>query len=141
MSRVVHAIALLALLAHAPAASAQLSLRQADSLRARGELTPAESAYRALSTSPREGRTARVAMAEIAEATGRHTEAVQLAEALSDEYAGRGDATWSAEDLVALGRAWVLQGQAHPEAVRQALAAFDAAAARDPANLDAPLRA
>ncbi|MES2307042.1 MAG: hypothetical protein V4558_16185 [Gemmatimonadota bacterium] len=127
----------------ASSASAQApTLAAADSLWARGRLAAADSAFSAVAKSDGPAhRVATVSLAEIAEQTGRRDRAQLLATTITTEYERNGGNGWSANDLVALGRAWVLLSAARPDAVRQALAAFDAAAARDAGNTDAPLRA
>jgi tetratricopeptide (TPR) repeat protein len=85
-------------------------------------------------------RAAEVMMAEAALRRGDRAAAVQRASRLTAAYEAGGSA-WSSADRVAAGRAYLLLGAGSAGAVRQALAAFDAAAAADPANLDAPLRA
>ena len=85
-------------------------------------------------------RTAEVAAAELAHRRGDRAAALQRARAITAAYEA-GGARWTAADRVAAGRAYLLLAAGSATAVRQALAAFDAAAAADPSNLDAPLRA
>jgi tetratricopeptide (TPR) repeat protein len=96
----------------------------------------------ALSQSPsaQSTRTAEVALAEAAARRGDRTDAVRRASAITDAYGTDGN-RWPSVDRVAAGRAYLLLSAGSATAVRQALAAFDAAAAADSANLDARLRA
>jgi tetratricopeptide (TPR) repeat protein len=109
----------------------------------RGHLAQADSAFRvALASDVAGRRTAEVSMAELALRRGDRSDAVQRARALTAAYEAS-PAAWSADDRVAAGRAYVLLGTTagNAQAVRQALAAFDAAVAADPANVDARIRA
>ena len=85
-------------------------------------------------------RTVEVAAAEVAQRRGDRAAAVQRASAIAAAYEA-GGTRWSSADRVAAGRAYLLLSAGSASAVRQALAAFDAAAAADAANLDARLRA
>ncbi|MEO5798384.1 MAG: tetratricopeptide repeat protein [Gemmatimonadales bacterium] len=130
------------LLASGAGAQSPGTLAAADALWSRGRLAAADSAFSAIiRTDAASRRVATVSLAEIAEQTGQRDRSRLLAGTVTTEYERSGGTGWSATDLVALGRAWVLVSASRPDAVRQALAAFDAAAARDPANVDAPLRA
>lgn len=53
----------------------------------------------------------------------------------------RSGSGWSAPDLIAVGRAYLMVAAGDADAVRRALRAFDAAAAADPSSPEAPLRA
>ena len=85
-------------------------------------------------------RTAEVVVAEQAYRHGDRTDALRRAMAITREYES-GGTRWSSADRAAAGRAYLLQSAGNAVAVRQALAAFDAAAAADSANMDARLRA
>ena len=107
----------------------------------RGKLAEADSVLRvAISERGAEERVARVALAELIARRGDRAAAARLASALIAERQ-RGAAGWSARDEVALGRAYLLVATSDAGAVRSALRAFDAAAAREPALIDAALRA
>jgi tetratricopeptide (TPR) repeat protein len=85
-------------------------------------------------------RAAEVALAERDYARGERESALRRATAITAAYES-GGTRWPAADRVAAGRAYLLQSAGSATAVRQALAAFDAAAAADATNLDARLRA
>jgi tetratricopeptide (TPR) repeat protein len=85
-------------------------------------------------------RVAEVVQAEREYGRGERAAAVRRATAITAAYEREGT-RWPAVDRVAAGRAYLLQSAGSATAVRQALAAFDAAAAADSANLDARLRA
>lgn len=106
----------------------------------RGRLRAADSAFRvALEKDAAGRRTAEAALAELAYDRGDRVEAFRRATALTSAYenpTGR----WSADDRVAVGRAYVVLGARNAMSVKQALAAFDAAVAADPANLEGLLR-
>lgn len=142
MTRLGLVAAMTLLLAGSAAGQAPASLGRADSLRARGELAAADSAYATLaSESTGARRSAIAARAELAAQRGQRELSRQLATSLTAEYEQTGGRGWSARDQLARGRAWQLLSGGRPDAVRQALAAFDAAAALDSANSDAPLSA
>ncbi len=104
----------------------------------RGKLAEADSVFRVALTADAAGRrSAEASLAELAYRRGDRTEALRRAVALTVAYE-RGASQWTADDRVAAGRAYVLQGTA--AAVRQALAAFDYAIAADSTNLEARLR-
>lgn len=142
MSRSTLLLLLVILAARSVAAQGGSTLAAAEVLWVRGRLAEADSAFGAI---VKEGGAARrsgiVALAEIAEQTGRRERAQSLAATITDEYNRTGGVGWSRGDLVALGRAWVLLSVARPDAVRQALTAFDAAALRDSTDVEASLRA
>lgn len=95
-------------------------------------------------------RSARIAQAERSYLEGEREGPRREALALVAEYE-RGTAAWSAGDLVAAGRAYLLLARQPPArgeraptpsvAVRAALGAFDAASARDPQSPEGALRA
>jgi tetratricopeptide (TPR) repeat protein len=78
--------------------------------------------------------------AELAARRGDWGEASSRASALVDAYVATG-ASWSANDMIAAGRAYVVLGARDPQAFHSALQTFDRAAARDSTNVDARLRA
>ncbi len=78
--------------------------------------------------------------AELAARHGEWGEANSRATALVTAYAAAG-ASWSAGDMIAAGRAYVVLGAHDPQAFHTALQVFDRAAARDSTNVDARLRA
>lgn len=82
---------------------------------------------------------ARIAQADEAARRGDRAQATRLAQAIVNEYT-QGTRHSSAEHVVA-GRAYVLLSVGDAGAVRAALAAFDAGAAADDANLEATRRA
>lgn len=107
----------------------------------RGRLVEADSLLeRAVRASLPGARTAEAALAELHARRGNRSEALRRAAVLASAYEVTGS-RWPAEDRVAAGRALVVLGMEAPQAPRLALAAFDAAAAADSANLDARLRA
>jgi tetratricopeptide (TPR) repeat protein len=107
----------------------------------RGRLAEAESLFTAAVTAQQPGfRRAVAALAELALRRGDRGEALRRAALLADEYQLVG-ARWDASDKVAAGRAYVVLGIESAQATRSALAAFDAAAAQEGANVDARLRA
>ncbi len=126
-------------LARAGGDSSRIAL--AELLVLRGDLAEAESLYTVLVDAvDARRRSAIAALAELAERRGDRERAMLLAGGLADEWRA-GNATWSAPDQVAAGRALRLLGQEDPGAVREALAAFDAATAADPDHLQGILGA
>jgi tetratricopeptide (TPR) repeat protein len=85
-------------------------------------------------------RVGEIAQAEREYARGERAVAQRRAAAITAAYEREGTG-WPSADRVAAGRAYLLQSAGSAAAVRQALAAFDAAAAADATNLDARLRA
>ncbi|HET7188823.1 MAG TPA: tetratricopeptide repeat protein, partial [Gemmatimonadaceae bacterium] len=85
-------------------------------------------------------RTAEVVLAEQEYRHGDRPNAVRRALAITRDYES-GGTRWSSADRAAAGRAYLLLSAGNAAAVRQALAAFDAAAAADSTNMDARLRA
>lgn len=85
-------------------------------------------------------RTAEVALAERAYHRGDRADALQRASTITSEYEA-GGTRWTAVDRVAAGRAYLLLAAGSATAVRQALAAFDAATTADSTLLEARLRA
>ncbi|MEO8562889.1 MAG: tetratricopeptide repeat protein [bacterium] len=107
----------------------------------RGRLTQADSVLQDVASRQAPGwRVATVALAELAERRGDHADAARRAQTITAAYE-RGTNGWTADDRIAAGRAYLLLARGNATAVRSALAAFDAAYAADPANLDARLRA
>ncbi len=84
-------------------------------------------------------RTADVLLAERSLLHGDKTDALRRAQLIAGAYEQSGT-QWSAADRIAAGRAYVILGSRSKEAVRQALAAFDAAIAADKSNVEARLR-
>ncbi len=110
-------------------------------LQRRGEWTRAESLYQAVAAARGEGtRGALAGLAEIAAARGDRETAWRHALDLTGQYERDGFG-WPARDMVAAGRGYALLGLGNPNAVRSALAAFDAAAARDSQLVDAQVLA
>lgn len=119
----------------------ELTVPLAELLILRGQLVEAESLLvAAVNGSGPGARTARAALAELAARQGQRADALRLAAGLADTYLASGSG-WSVADQIAAGRALVVLGLAESQAPRQALAAFDAAAAADPTNVEARLRA
>lgn len=113
----------------------------ADVLVLRGRLAEAESIYTQVSSAAgRDARRASAGLAELAARRGDRVRANMLASSLADAWRNRGDG-WSAADHVAAGRALRLLGETDPAAVRDALAAFDAATAADPTSVEGELGA
>ena len=119
----------------------ELTVPLAELLVTRGKLVEAESLLSVAVDESRPGRrTAQAALAELAARRGNRAEALRRAAILADTYQAAG-AAWPVEDQIAAGRAYVVLGIAEAQAPRLALGAFDAAAAADPANIEARLRA
>ena len=78
--------------------------------------------------------------AELAARRGDWGEANSRATALVTAYNASGG-SWSADDMIAAGRAYVVLGAHDPQAFHTALQVFDRAAARDSTSVDARLRA
>ena len=109
-----------------------------DVLTMRGRLAAADSAYRRAITDKTADRAdAEVALAELADRRGDRADAIQRARSIVDEYER---SSRPAAMHLAAGRAWVLLGTGNAEAPRRALAAFDAAAAANPADPEPLLR-
>ncbi|HEU4723266.1 MAG TPA: hypothetical protein VFS59_18025 [Gemmatimonadaceae bacterium] len=107
----------------------------------RGRLTAADSALKdAVARQATGWRSAAVALAELAARRGDLADATRRAAELTSAYE-RSPSGWSSSDRVAAGRAYLLQARGNAQAVRSALAAFDAAYASDATNHDARLRA
>jgi tetratricopeptide (TPR) repeat protein len=128
-------------IATARAGGAPLQAALGEVLVMRGRLAAADSALqRAVSSQSEDWRSAAVTLAELAQRRGDDGDAMRRAEAITSAYE-RGASGWSSVDHVAAGRAYLLLSRGNAQAVRSALAAFDAAWAADPTNLDARLRA
>jgi tetratricopeptide (TPR) repeat protein len=113
----------------------------AEVLLLRGRLAEAESLLTVAVLESRPGRrTAEAALAELLARRGERREALRRAAVLASAYEVDGS-RWPAEDMIAAGRALVVLGMESPRAPREALAAFDAAAAADPSSVEARLRA
>ncbi|MGQ0702669.1 MAG: hypothetical protein ACT4PM_06000 [Gemmatimonadales bacterium] len=118
-----------------------LSVPLGEILALRGKLAPAESVFTAAVRGRLPGhRSAEAALAELAARRGDRALARQRAEALAAAYERSGGQGWSAEDLTAAGRAWVILGADDPEGARAALRAFDAAIAADSAATEPRVR-
>ena len=125
----------------ARAGGPSLSAALGDVLVMRGRLVAADSALQYAVAQKTPGwRGADVMLAELAENRGDHAEATRRATALVSQYT-QGASGWTTDDHVAAGRAYLLLSRGNANAVRRALAAFDAAYDADPTNLDARLRA
>ncbi len=85
-------------------------------------------------------RTAEVVLAEQAAHRGDWSDAIERAKVIAAAYA-QSTNTWSVTDIIAAGRAYVILGARDPHFFHDALQAFDRAAARDSTNIDARLRA
>lgn len=86
------------------------------------------------------GRSAEASIAELAARRGDWPEARRRASALVANYLA-GGASWSIDDVIAAGRAYVVLGARDPQAFHSALQVFDRAAARDSTNVESRLRA
>lgn len=107
----------------------------------RGRLAEADALFTSAASGNLPGRrTADAELAELAFRRGDRIGALSRAERLARDYERNRD-RWPAEDRVAAGRAYRLLGAEDADAVREALAAFDAALAADSTNLDARLHA
>lgn len=125
----------------ARAGGANMLASLGDVLVLRGRLAGADSAYRAsIAAGARGERTASAGIAELELRHGDRVSALRRARALTTAYE-QGNAAWSAFDRIAAGRAYVMLGIIDKQAVHNALAAFDAAVAVDPGNLEGRLRA
>lgn len=125
----------------ARAAGPALAVPLAELLAWRGRPAEAESLLaRVVREAWPDTRSAIAGLAELALRRGDRREALRRAAVLADEHRLLG-AAWSAADLVAAGRAYAILGLESPQATRAALAAFDAAAARDAADIESRLRA
>ncbi len=112
-----------------------------DVLVLQGRLDEAESVYRRIRESRGLGwRPATAGLAELAARRGDDIAAHALARELADEWRARTPA-WTAPDHLAAGRAFELLGNGDPQAVRDALAAFDAATAADSTAVHGRLKA
>ena len=128
-------------IAAARAGGPELASLLGETLVLRGRLVAADSALQGAVARQAAGwRSAAVTLAELAERRGDHADAERRARALTSAYE-QGANGWSSTDRVAAGRAYLLLSRGNGRAVRSALAAFDAAYAADPSNLDARLRA
>jgi tetratricopeptide (TPR) repeat protein len=117
------------------------AVRLADILVLRGRPAVADSIYWRIRTARGpDWRAATAGAAEIAARRGDRGEVLLLAGELADAWRSRDD-TWSVHDHVAAGRAFLLLADGEPDAVRTALAAFDAASAADPESVEGSLRA
>ncbi len=112
-----------------------------DVLTMRGQLAAADSAYsQALSARAPLYRVADVGQAELQARRGDLDEALTRAVDLTRDYQSNGS-SWTAEEHVAAGRAYVLLGLRDARLARQALGAFDAAWAADPTLYESRTRA
>lgn len=112
-----------------------------DVLVLRGKLAAAESAYTSAIASDAPLRhVASVGLAELQARRGDLRSAWQLAEEIAAQYQRAGQ-SWTSDEQVAAGRAYVLLGTRDARSARQALGAFDAAWASDPTLFDARVRA
>ncbi len=110
-----------------------------DVLVLRGHLAAADSLYAdVVARRLPDAMSALAGRAELALRRGNVTAAVAMARQVRAAYtAGSG---WRPDDMVAAGRADVVLGAVDPEALHDALAAFDDAAAADSGNIDAQVR-
>jgi hypothetical protein len=106
----------------------------------RGRLALADSVFRLASAGGSMARQALIGRAEIAARRGDRGAARELAASLRGAYERRSE-EWSAHDRVAVARAELLAGGGEAAAVRRALTLLDEAAALDPTDPDATLRA
>jgi cytochrome c-type biogenesis protein CcmH/NrfG len=128
-------------IAAARAGGAPLQAVLGEVLVMRGRLAAADSSLqRAVSSGSEDWRSAAVTLAELAQRRGDDADALRRAATITSAYE-RGASGWSSSDHVAAGRAYLLRSRGDAQAIRSALAAFDAAWAADPTNLDARLRA
>jgi len=106
----------------------------------RGRLAQAESTLTLASREKLpEYRSAQAALAELAQRSGDRVTARRRAGELAAQYEQDGT-RWQAADQTAAARAYVVLGETDVDAVRQALRAFDAAAARDSAAIEPRIR-
>lgn len=113
----------------------------ADLLVTRGALDSANVLYQsAVARRLPQFRSAQVGRAEIAMRRGDRVAALEGARTLVGEY-GRRSGEWTADDRIAVGRAYLLLGGEDAQSVRQALALFDQATALTPDDPDGTLRA
>lgn len=127
--------------AAARAAGATEAVTLGDVLVRRGRLAEADSVFAAAIASRAPlSRVAEIGRAELLVRRGAIDQALARAEVVADAY-DRGGRSWSAEEHLAAGRAWVLLGRRDARLAPRALAAFDAARDADPTLLDARVRA
>ena len=118
-----------------------LRLVLADVLVLQGRLAEAQSIYMMLARADGpDARPATAALAELALRRGDRAQALLLAVPLAEGWRSR-SGEWSATDHLAAGRALRLLGESEPAAVRDALAAFDAATAANPSMVEGELAA
>ncbi len=115
--------------------------RLGDVLVMRGQLAAADSVYRVVIARqfPR-ARAALAGRAELALRRGDRDSAAAIAGGLAQAYAASG-ATWTPDEIVAVGRAYVVLGRSDPSMLHDALRAFDRAAALDSSDVEAQWRA
>lgn len=106
----------------------------------RGRVLGADSVLQLVTRGAVGARVAEVVRAELALRRGDQQDAERRARALVRDYGLTRD-TWTARDLVAGGRAHLILAAGDPDAVRNALRAFDAATAADSTLVDGALRA
>ncbi len=110
-----------------------------DILVMRGHLAAADSLYAdAVSRRLPDRMAALAGRAELALRRGNAPAAVAMARQVRTAYAG--GSGWRPDDMVAAGRADVVLGVVDPQALHDALAAFDDAAAADSSDIDAQIR-
>ena len=113
----------------------------ADILVMRGRLSEAETLYTQLAGGAgRDARRATAGLAELAARRGDRARVALLATPLADAWRNR-NGQWPAADHLAAGRVLRLIGETEPAAVRDALAAYDAATAADPEMVEGELAA
>lgn len=106
----------------------------------RGQVASADSLLRLVTGDAPGARVAEVLRAELAIRRGDRIDGERRARALLREYVMT-RAPWTARDLVAAGRAYLILAAGDPDAVRSALRAFDAATAADSMLVDGAIRA
>jgi tetratricopeptide (TPR) repeat protein len=107
----------------------------------RGRLAEATTLYEGMANAGgHQARRATAGLAELAARRGDRATANRLASSVADEWRARAG-EWSSADHLAAGRALRLLGETDPAAVRDALAAFDAASAADPTSVEGELAA
>ncbi len=110
-----------------------------DILAMRGHLAGADSIYAdAVARRLPEAMAALAGRAELALRRGNVAAAVAMARQVRAAYGSGG--RWLPDDMVAAGRADIVLGAVDPQALHDALGAFDAAAAADSGDIDAQLR-
>jgi tetratricopeptide (TPR) repeat protein len=143
VTRLLLRAALLSAMVAAPLAGQRLRYRvnPVDSLIGIGRIEQATAlAQRAVAATEPGYLTADAALAELSLRRGDWSDASFRATAIAVAFTAGGTG-WSAPDIIAAGRAYVVLGSRDPQAFHDALQAFDRATARDSSNIESQVRA